>query len=174
MRLNEFKKEILPLRDKLFRIALRINCNEEESEDIVQDVMMKMWQLRNEWDTIASKEAYCCMMSRNLALGRLRLKDNQTENMETTDHFLLEEDTLASTYLEQEETRRLLRNLINKLPEKEKAVMELRDWEEMSYREIALVLQITEAQVKINLFRARKRIKGFLDKLDKNDFLPNL
>ncbi|MCD7900302.1 MAG: sigma-70 family RNA polymerase sigma factor [Bacteroides sp.] len=174
MKLNEFKKEVLPLRDKLFRIALRITCNEKESEDIVQDVMLKMWELREEWNSIDSKEAYCCMMSRNLALGRLKLKDNQTENIMDTIQHSLEEDILPSTHLEQQETKMMIRNLIRKLPDKERAVMELRDWEEMSYKEVALTLQITEAQVKINLFRARKRIKELFSKLNKNDYSPNL
>lgn len=167
MKLKEFKIEILPLRDKLFRIALRITCNREEAEDITQDVMMKMWQLRDEWDAIESKDAYCCMMSRNLALGRLKLKDNQTENMEDAGAATLREETIPSTTLEQKETRAMLRGLIARLPEKEKAVMQLRDLEEMSYKEVAQVLELTEGQVKTNLFRARQKIKGMLSRVDK-------
>ncbi|MDL2247620.1 sigma-70 family RNA polymerase sigma factor [Bacteroides sp. OttesenSCG-928-J23] len=173
MNLDIFKGEILPLKDKLFRIALRITCNREEAEDVVQDVMMKMWQLKEEWSTIENKEAYCCMMSRNTALGRLRLKEYQTEVVELNS-VKLEDEEIPSVELEKKETRILLRNLISRLPDKEKAVMELRDLESMSYKEVAQMLEITEAQVKINLFRARRKIKDLFDKIDKSNYLMNL
>lgn len=165
MKLEEFEKEILPLRDKLFRIALRITCNREEAEDITQDVMLKMWQIRDEWNVIENKEAYCCMISRNLALGRMKLKENQTKNMEDPEVLTIQTGTIPSVALEQEERRSMLRNLIARLPEKERSVMQLRDLEEMSYKEVAQVLELTEAQVKINLFRARQKIKGILTRM---------
>lgn len=166
MELKKFKEEILPLRDKLFRIALRITCNREEAEDIVQDIMLKMWQLRSEWHTIENKEAYCCTMSRNLALGRLALKDNQSENVEEARLSALAEENSPTGELEEAEIRGLLRNCIARLPANEKSVMELRDLEGMSYKEVASTLQVTEAQVKINLFRARKKIKEMFSKID--------
>lgn len=74
MRITEFKNQILPLRDKLFRLALRITLDRAEAEDIVQEVMLKMWDCRGEWDKIKNKEAYCCTMTRNLSLGKISLK----------------------------------------------------------------------------------------------------
>ncbi|MDL2305774.1 sigma-70 family RNA polymerase sigma factor [Bacteroides sp. OttesenSCG-928-D19] len=158
MKLQEFKQDILPLRDKLFRIALRITCNKEEAEDIVQDIMMKMWQMRDEWHNIQSKDAYCCMMARNTALGRIELKDNQNQRMEPG---VVEpkDDTSPLHILEQTEIRGLVRQMIARLPNNEKSVMELRDLESMSYKEIAETLEMSDAQVKSNLFRARKKIK---------------
>ncbi|NDW13735.1 RNA polymerase sigma factor [Bacteroides sp. 214] len=156
--LKEFKHTILPLRDKLFRIALRITCNREEAEDIVQDVMLKMWQMKEQWNTIQSKEAYCCMMTRNLSFSRLALKDNQTENVEIELPYATHESSPLQI-LEKVEERELLRKFIGKLPEKEKASMELRDLEGMNYKEISETLQLTESQVKTHLFRGRKKIK---------------
>lgn len=164
MKLQEFKKEILPLRDKLFRIAFRITCNKEEAEDIVQDVMMKMWQMRDEWDNIQSKDAYCCMMARNTALSRIELKDSQTQSMEVGIPEIKDE-TSPLGILEQDEIRGLLRKMIDRLPNKEKSVMRLRDLESMSYKEIAETLNMSEPQVKTNLFRARKKIKELFGRI---------
>lgn len=53
----------------------------------------------------------------------------------------------------------MIHRLLNELPEKQRSIMQLRDIEGKSYKEIADILQITEEQVKINLFRSRQKIK---------------
>ena len=72
MKIEEFTTKILPLKNNLLRVAFRITGNTEEAEDVVQEVMLKMWSQRESWDTIDSLPAYCMMMSRNLALDRIR------------------------------------------------------------------------------------------------------
>lgn len=53
----------------------------------------------------------------------------------------------------------MIHRLLNELPEKQRSIMQLRDIEGKSYKEIADILQIPEEQVKINLFRGRQKIK---------------
>ena len=53
----------------------------------------------------------------------------------------------------------LVRRLIDRLPEKQRSCMQLREFEGKSYKEIAQILGVTEEQVKINIFRARQSIK---------------
>ena len=81
MELEEFKSTVLPLRDKLFRIAFCITRSREEAEDVVQDVMLKVWDRPETWKEVDSTEAYCCRMARNISLGRLALKGNHTEEL---------------------------------------------------------------------------------------------
>jgi RNA polymerase sigma-70 factor (ECF subfamily) len=59
----------------------------------------------------------------------------------------------------------MVRNLMNSLPEKQRTAMQLRDFEDKSYKEIAAIMQISEDQVKINIFRARQFIKKTYDSL---------
>lgn len=165
MKQKYFEENILPLKNKLYRIALRITVNPSEAEDIVQDVMMKMWQLREQWDTIGNKEAYCCMTARNIALSRIALKDNQKGRVDSAE-INLKADRTPSEELEAKERMGMLKQFINRLPEHEKAVMELRDIEGMPYKDIALTLNINEGQVKINLFRARQKIKDYFSRTD--------
>lgn len=157
-----FEHNILPLKDKLFRIALRITANRPEAEDVVQDVMMKMWSMRDQWERIANKEAYCCMAARNIALGRIELKDNQKGRADSAT-LEMDDDSTPARVLEAKESMELLRRFISRLPKNEKAVMELRDIEGMSYNEIAAALDMTDGQVKVNLHRARQKIKGFFE-----------
>jgi len=165
MNLEEFKHTVLPLRDKLFRMALRITRSREEAEDVVQDVMLKVWSLGEKWEAVIHKEAFCCTMVRNLSLSRLELKINQGEDLQEqqdTESFA----EIPVELLEREESRDILRRLIGSLPEKQRTVMELRDVEGMSYLEIARILLISEEQVKVNLFRARQKVKHLFLKID--------
>jgi RNA polymerase sigma-70 factor (ECF subfamily) len=156
---NRFREEILPLKDKLFRIALRITLNREEAEDIVQDVLLKVWDKRNEWDTLESIEAYCLVMTKNLAIDRSERKDNQT--VELTDEEWVRASGTEDPYdkLIGNERLRLVHRLINELPERQRLMVQLRDIEGKNYKEIATALGLTEDQVKVNLFRARQKIK---------------
>ena len=61
--------------------------------------------------------------------------------------------------MEHKEKMQIIRRLFDNLPEKQRSIMQLRDIEEKSYKEIAEILDITEEQVKVNLFRARKSIR---------------
>ena len=74
----DFRNDILPLKDKLFRLALRITFDRAEAEDIVQETMIRVWNKRDEWDGLESVEAYCLTVARNLAIDRSEKKDSQT------------------------------------------------------------------------------------------------
>ena len=72
-----FRNDVLPLKDKLFRLALRITLNREEAEDIVQDTLIKVWNSRDKWQQIDSIEAYSLTIARNLSLDRIKKMENQ-------------------------------------------------------------------------------------------------
>lgn len=153
-----FRDDILPLKDKLFRLALRITFNRAEAEDIVQDALIKVWNKRDEWAQMESVEAYCLTVVRNLAIDRSQKKESQ--NLELTPETQEMPDALTpESQFERDEQLRLVHRLVNELPEKQRTIVQLRDIEGKSYKEIADVLAITEEQVKVNLFRARQRIK---------------
>ena len=77
-----FRNDVLPLKNQLFRLALRITLNREEAEDIVQDTMIKVWDKRYEWSSIDSIEAYSLRVCRNISLDRLKKRDNQNDSLE--------------------------------------------------------------------------------------------
>ena len=154
-----FRNDILPLKDKLFRLALRITLDSAEAEDIVQDTMIRVWNKRDEWAQFNSIEAFCLTVARNLAIDRSQKSEAQNIEL-TTETQEMSDGSTPERQLERSEQMDLVRKLINELPEKQRTIIQLRDIEEKSYKEIADVMQLTEDQVKVTLFRARQRIKA--------------
>lgn len=158
-----FRNDILPLKDKLFRLALRITYDRAEAEDVVQETLIRVWNKRDEWVQFGSLEAYCLTVARNLAIDHSERKDSQTveltAEMEQTPDASSPYDRLVD-----KERMNLVHRLVNELPEKQRLIMQLRDVEGKGYKEIAVLLNLTEDQVKVNLFRARQKVKQrFID-----------
>ena len=155
-----FRNNILPLKNELYRLALRITMNAADAEDVVQETMMKVWNRRDQWDQIESIEAFCLTICRNLSLDKVRRMDNQAQTLDAT--YDPKDQGVASNPEEQaiqSDRVRLVRQMISQLPEKQRSCMQLRDMEGKSYKDIATVLDITEEQVKVNIFRARQTIR---------------
>lgn len=153
-----FRNDILPLKDKLFRLALRITLDRAEAEDVVQDTMIRVWNKRSEWEQFESVEAYCLVVTKNLAIDRSQKKESQ--NVELT-REAEEQPDISGPYelLVKEERMKIIHRLVDELPEKQRLIMQLRDIEGESYKKIAAILHLTEEQVKVNLFRARQKVK---------------
>lgn len=159
----DFRKDILPLKDKLFRLALRITFDRAEAEDIVQETMIRVWNKRDEWNGLESVEAYCLTVARNLAIDRSEKKDSQTVKL-TIEAEQTPDASSPYDRLVNKERLKLVHRLVGELPEKQRLIMQLRDVEGKSYKEIAAALRLTEEQVKVNLFRARQKVKQkFID-----------
>lgn len=156
-----FRNDVLPLKNKLYRLALRITLTPEDAEDVVQETMMKVWSRRQQWEQIESMEAFCLTICRNLSLDKMRkmtgneqsLEDNEVDAPDYSHSANPEEQAI------QQDRLRLVRQIIDSLPEKQRSVMQLRDFEGKSYKEIATIMNISEEQVKVNIFRARQTVK---------------
>lgn len=154
-----FRNDVLPLKDVLYRLALRITLSREEAEDVVQDTLIKVWNKRESWQEIDSIEAFSLTICRNLALDRIKRKDADNASLDQTS--LHETAATANPYdrMQQKESLEVVRRLIDRLPEKQRSCMQLRDVEGRQYREIAQILGISEEQVKVSIFRARQTIR---------------
>lgn len=154
-----FRNDVLPLKDVLYRLALRITLKHEEAEDIVQDTLIKVWNKRDEWENIVSMEAYCLTICRNLALDNMKLRANQNESIENIHLDTPDQGGNPYERMQQKDRIDLVRRMVNALPEKQRSCIQLRDFEGKPYKEIAEILGITEEQVKVNIFRGRQAIK---------------
>lgn len=149
-----FRTDILPLKDKFYRLALRITTNTADAEDIVQEALIRIWKKREQWDEIESLETYGLAITRNIALDYIK-------KSKTALHVPLDNEIPAKEYdkLQAQERINLIRNMMDSLPEKQRTAMQLRDFEEKTYKEVAEIMDISEQQVKVNIFRARQFIK---------------
>lgn len=169
MKKISFQNDILPLKNELYRLALRITLDHAEAEDVVQETLMKVWNRREKWDQIESIEAFCLTICRNQALDKTRRMGRQNESLSEESH-----ETADNSYGSNPEEHAmhqdrilLIRRLVDSLPEKQRTVMLLRETEGKTYKEIAEVMEITEEQVKVNLFRARQTLKQKYIEADK-------
>ena len=161
MKKISFRNDVLPLKNELYRLALRITLNPAEAEDIVQETMIKVWKKREQWDDIESIEAFCLTICRNISLDKMRKMENQNQSLEEGEHDAPDQSYASNPEEQamQQDKLKLIRRLINALPEKQRSAMQLRDFEGKSYKEIAQIMDISEEQVKVNIFRARQTIR---------------
>ncbi len=164
MNLEEFKKGILPIKNKLYRMALRITANPAEAEDVVQEVFIKVWEQRDQMDEIQNIEAWCMQMTKNRAIDKRRLRYNQAENLEKA-YGLSSDGPNPGRQAELQDAVGQVKELMAGLPDSQKMAMQLRDIEGMSYQEICETLEMPLNQVKTNIFRARKNIRSKLMQL---------
>ena len=153
------------MRDKLYRYALRFVRDSETAEDVVQDVMFKLWQKRQEADEIENLEAWLMVLTRNRALDVLRkVKDNQVSVDEA--YTLSDKAPLADKQMENTDLRNQINACIEQLTEKQRTIFHLREIEQMSYDEITQVTGFHLDDVKVSLFRARKHIQRMLSQIN--------
>jgi len=162
----DFRHDLLPLKNQLFRLALRITLDRMEAEDVVQDTLIRIWQRRAELAEVKSLEAFCLTTCRHLALDRRERKDAQNVPLEDRQAETPDAARSPQEQLEHEEKLRRVHLLINRLPERQRTVLQLRDIEGHSYKETAQIMEITEDQVKVTLFRARRAIREQYKKIE--------
>ncbi|MFK7933396.1 MAG: RNA polymerase sigma factor [Saprospiraceae bacterium] len=160
---EHFQHIITPFQDKLYRLALRLTNSRVEAKDVVQEVFIKLWQQRQELSKVNNVEAWSMRLTRNLAIDKTRSKHRRTEDISGVFHLASPQ---ASPYqvAESQDTMTRIKQLMQQLPEQQRLCMHLRDIEEMAYQEIAETLEISLSQVKVNLFRARSKMRKLLDR----------
>lgn len=160
MNLEEFKKQVLPLKNKLFRFANRLLEDREEAEDMVQEVFIKLWNRRDKLDEYRSVEALAMVTTRNLCLDKLKRRKIIIERMENLKDEMTDSQQDQKTDLS--DIVHKIHQIIQTLPEQQQSIIQLRDIEGYDFEEIAELLDMNENAVRVNLSRARKKIRELL------------
>jgi len=165
MALQDFPTKILNSQNKLYRFALRILGSVQEAEDVVQEVMMKVWEKRWDLYTINNEEAWCMRMVKNRSLDKLKAKANQPHE-EVEQLGLSASISKPDIAYENQDTLGHIGKIIENLPENQRMCIQLREIEGNTYEEICEIMDISLNQVRTNIYRARQKIKSSLIKLD--------
>lgn len=155
---RDFKTSVLPISKKLLRFATHFLKDEDEAKDVVQDVFLKLWQKRDTLGEIENIDAFAMRMTRNRCLDVIRARKVVPIDAET-DRKLKEESVDVHSKVEFSESAVQIQMLINKLPDVQRTVMQLRDIEQLTYEEIAEATELQVNAIRVNLSRARKKVR---------------
>jgi len=164
---EEFKNRLLPLKNKLYRLALRLTANRQEAEDVVQDVYLKIWSMRNQLEKYRSIEAFMLTMTRNLCLDKLKLKKNKAVSLVPEINRSSEHNPQQLT--EQKDMVKRVLHIMEQLPQQQKTIIQLRDIEAFSFEEMIEITGFDKNYLRVNLSRARKKIRETIEKLQQHE-----
>ncbi len=154
-----FKSTVFCLKDEMYRFAKRFVVSSDEAEDVVQDLMLKFWQKKEELGDFENLKSYAMRAVKNECLNRLKHHEVKRGfadlQLHRTEPHTAEENNMKEHIV----------GFINALPEKQKAVIHLKDVEEYAVAEIAELLQMEQNAVRVNLMRARQKVKEQIQKL---------
>lgn len=162
----EFKKLVLPYGRKLFHFARLLLKDEYIAQDAVQEVYIKLWEMRDELSKIKSMEAFVMRITKNWCLDRLKAKkailiDNYSHGYDRPN-----EAQEPYKVMERNDKIKNLYAIMDKLPEQQKTILKLRDIDGYDYEEIASITELNESTIRVNLSRARKKVREDLLKIE--------
>ncbi|MGB1207232.1 MAG: RNA polymerase sigma factor [Chitinophagales bacterium] len=141
--------------DRVLRFIAKNIRNKAEAKDVVQNAFEILWKNHAKID-FAKAKAYLFSVSHHNMIDGIR-KMRRIEHSES-----LPETAISSVAQEQTDLKVLLEQALAQLPENQRSIVLLRDYEGYAYKEIATILKMSETQVKVYLFRARKKLKQYL------------
>lgn len=162
MNQQAFIKLINPIRDKMYRLALRLLISKESAEDATQEVILKLWNRKDKLKHYANIEAFAMTVTKNYCFDELKSKKNANLKLVHSNY----EDTQVSVHksLEYNDALGWIDKIVRELPEQQQVIFQLRDVEDYDFEEIAEILDMNATAVRVNLSRARKKIRESLVK----------
>ncbi|WP_117881154.1 RNA polymerase sigma factor [Aureibaculum luteum] len=162
MQQTEFLNTVLPLKDKVFRLAKRLLVSIDEAEDATQELFLKLWKNKSKLKNYSSVEAFAMTMTKNYCLDQLKAK--RSNNLKLVHSNYKDNNISLERDIEVKDSVSKVHELIEKLPEKQKLIIQLRDIENFEFEEIGKILDLQPTAVRVALSRARKTIRQQLIK----------
>lgn len=156
---RRFHSEYLSLAETLYKVAYYILESEDEAEDAVQELYLKLWESRKSLDGIRQPKAYCIRMLKNLCIDRIRSAVHLafSENLPESPAPRSQDDDFDAR-------RRLDKVLkaVKALPERQKQVLLMRTVEGLSYEEMSARTGMNNATLRVTLSQARTKLKSMI------------
>lgn len=168
MKLEAFKKQVVPLREKLSNIVFKLVQDQEDAEDVVQETFLKLWAIRDKLDEYESVEALAVQIAKNKALDKLKAR--KTERFDGSEQTLISDSIRPDKAIELLDAVEQIRFIIQSLPELQQEIIRMKDIEG---HEIAEIAEITGSQVeavRVNLSRARKKVRDRFIELNNGNY----
>ncbi len=158
MTVIEFNNCIDQYSDNLYRFILKHIKDVDAAKDIVQDTYEKIWRKVNDVESTNAK-SYLFTTAHHTLVDFTRKAKKKGDYTEVVENNLKHENQYS-------DTKEILNFALDKLPEIQKSVVLLRDYEGYDYAEIGKITSLTESQVKVYIFRARAFLKNYIGKME--------
>lgn len=158
MTVSEYNDSVTLYSDAVYRFVLKNVKDEEKARDIVQDSYEKLWRNHEKVSGLKVR-SYLFAVAYHTLIDVVRRNTKQGDWEKVTTQQLGYENHYS-------DLNEILHQAIDRLPESQKMVLMLRDYEGYSYQEISEITQLTEAQVKVYIFRARVFLKSYIGRID--------
>lgn len=160
----EFKNKILPLSDRMYPMVARLLGNDENTRDAVQVIMMKLWDKRKLLSKHPNVSGFVFLTARNYCMDVLRKNKPEIQDSELCIQFAETGLTVADE-LEYKELKRLIVEILDKLPKQQKEVMVMREIDGLEYNEISEITDLKIDHIRVLLSRARKTVSVELKRI---------
>lgn len=157
MELEAFKISVLPLREKMLNYSFRMLENQPDAEDVVQEVFLKLWNIREKLDSYRSIEALAIQMTKNAAIDKIRSRKEWLSESEGA--IVVSDSRTPAEQLEQKDAVDCIRKIISSLPNLQQIIIRMKDIEGYELQQIAEITGTHMESVRSNLSRARKRVR---------------
>jgi len=158
MTVEEYNRCVDLFSDNIYRFILKNIKNSDEAKDIVQDSFEKLW-IRSSEVSFEKVKSYLFSVAYHTMIDKIR-KNKRMTTVDSYDTFTI------SHYDNYNNINEVLNELINKLPDIQRSVILLRDYEGYSYDEIAQITGLTETQVKVYIYRGRLALKKSIGSIE--------
>ncbi len=162
MKETTFLNIINPVKDKMYRLARRLLTSKEAAEDATQEVILKLWSRKEKIKDYANIEAFAMTVTKNYCLDQLKLKHNN--HLRIVHQNYESHNTPLQKEVELNDEMSWLSRIVEKLPEQQRMIFQLRDVEQYDYEEIAEIMEMNQTAIRVALSRARKSIRESLIK----------
>ncbi len=156
---KDFMDIYLPLGGRMYKVALYILESEQDAEDAVQDLYVRLWNSREMLDSVHNPGAYCITLTRNICLDRLRRKENRSRGVMTEN---IADDCDTEDFMIQKERLKKVCEAMERLSDSQRKVLKMRVFDDMSYDEISNETGIGRLTLRVMVSQARKKIKRML------------
>jgi RNA polymerase sigma-70 factor (ECF subfamily) len=153
---KDFDNIFILLKDKVFRFARFLMQDETEAEDVTQDIFEKLWLNQDKIPNFNNIESYVIRSTKNLCLDRIKHRNvvlKSSKDLKYTNNNLIEPDN------DKKEMSNLIKEVIKELPKTQQMIIHLRDIEGYEFEEISKITGVEVNTIRVNLSRARKRVK---------------
>jgi len=158
MTVQEYNQCVDDHSDGVYRFALKTLGDKEKARDVVQDSFERLW-IKHQDVEYAKSKSYLFTTAYHAAIDSIRVEKRQGK----MDEVKPAEHATSTQYSDLQE---VLHEALNKLPEIQRSVILLRDYEGYSYQEIEEITGLNESQVKVYIYRARLTLKEYIGSLE--------